>query len=109
MGRCQRTKADRQGIPVAFLMREKSVRGFRTGDLTKAEVTRGKLQGRRIDRVIVRKSGYFYLSAKDGKVRSISWKNFSLLQRNDSYECSRRPRTAQDRKGQDPEGGPPIA
>jgi hypothetical protein len=104
-GRRQRTQTDRQGFPVAFRMREKSVRGFRTGDLAKAEVTRGKRQGRWIGRVIVRKSGYFDLSAKDGKVCGISWKNFSLLQRNDGYEYSRRPRTAQDRKGQDPEGG----
>lgn len=78
--RC-RTNVDAYGFPRGYRMRSKTVRGFRTGDLVRAEVPRGKRLGVHIGCVAVRASGSFRV----GKVDGISWRYCRLLQRADGY------------------------
>jgi len=83
LGRGQRcrTNVDAQGFPRGYKMRSKTVRGFRTGDLVRAEVPKGKHTGVHIGLVVVRKTERFRVGKADG----ISWKYCRLLQRADGY------------------------
>lgn len=83
LGRGQRcrTNVDVHGFPRGYRMRSKTVRGFRTGDLVRAEVPKGKRAGSHIGPVAVRSSGSFRVGTVDG----ISWKYCRLLQRADGY------------------------
>jgi 5-methylcytosine-specific restriction endonuclease McrA len=87
-GSYQRTRLDRYGFPRGYLMREKSVNGFQTGDLVKAVVPKGKHQGTHFGRVAVRKTGNFNIKNMETTIQGISWKNCSLLQRADGYAFS---------------------
>jgi 5-methylcytosine-specific restriction endonuclease McrA len=78
--RC-RTNVDAQGFPRGYLMRQKRVQGFQTGDLVRAEVPCGKQAGVYYGRVTVRRSGSFRI----GKVDGLSWRHCQLLQRADGY------------------------
>ena len=87
-GSYQRTRLDKFGFPRGYLMREKSVHGFATGDLVKATVTKGKKQGCYRGRVAIRASGSFNIQTPDvegGVVQGISHKHCTLLQRGDGY------------------------
>lgn len=55
-GRYQRTRLDRFGFPRGYLMREKQVLGFQTGDMVKARVPAGRQAGAYQGRVAVRAS-----------------------------------------------------
>jgi hypothetical protein len=83
-GSYQRTRLDRFGFPRAFLTRRKAVRGFRTGDLVKATVPRGKFQGTHRGRLAVRARGSFVIQTSAKKVE-VNWKHCQLLMRNDGY------------------------
>lgn len=88
LGRGQRcrTNVDANGIPRGYRMRCKTVRGFRTGDLVRAEVPKGKRTGVHIGTVVVRASGSFRVGKADG----ISWRYCRLLQRADGYEYTKK-------------------
>jgi hypothetical protein len=66
-------------------MRSKSVHGFTTGDMVRAEVPAGKKQGSYIARIAVRASGSFNLQTASGVIQGISHKHCRLLQRGDGY------------------------
>ena len=76
-----RTKLDTYGFPRGYCMRSKSVRGFQTGDIVRAEVPNGKNAGIHVGRVAVRASGSFNV----GAVQGINWKRCRLLHRADGY------------------------
>lgn len=84
-GRYQRTRMDKFGFPRGYLMREKSVQGFATGDLVKASVPTGKKQGCYRGRVAIRATGSFNIQTADGVVQGISHRHCTLLQRGDGY------------------------
>ena len=84
-GSYKRTLSNKYGFPRAYLMRQKAVHGFQTGDLVKADVTQGKKVGTYVGRVAVRTSGYFNISTKDGTVQGINYKCCKLISRNDGY------------------------
>jgi len=84
-GSYQRTRLNRFGFPRGYLMREKSVHGFQTGDLVKAEVATGKKAGVHVGRVAIRKSGSFNIQMPDQIVQGISWKYCRIIQRGDGY------------------------
>ncbi len=84
-GSYQRTRLNRFGFPRGYLMREKSVYGFTTGDLVKATVTKGKKQGFYRGRVAIREKGNFNIQTAEGVVQGISHKHCTLLQRGDGY------------------------
>jgi 5-methylcytosine-specific restriction endonuclease McrA len=84
-GRYQRTRLDRFGFPRGYLMRQKSVQGFQTGDLVKAEVPTGKKAGVYTGRVAIRKTGSFNIQTLDQIIQGISWKYCRIIQRGDGY------------------------
>jgi len=66
--------------------KHKRVKGFQSGDIVKAIVTKGKKIGTYIGRVVVRASGSFDIGSGEEKVGGISHKYCQLLQRSDGYE-----------------------
>jgi hypothetical protein len=87
-GSYKRTRLDKYGFPRGYLMRQKSVQGFQTGDMVKAQVLSGKKKGLYIGRIAVRASGYFNIQSHCGLVQGISHKYCTLLQRNSGYGFS---------------------
>jgi 5-methylcytosine-specific restriction endonuclease McrA len=85
-GSYQRTRVDRHGFPRGYLMRTKSVEGFRTGDLVRAVVPKGKYAGVHEGVVAVRRSGYFAIR-RGGKLAAdgIPARYCRLVQRADGY------------------------
>lgn len=84
-GSYQRTRLDRFGFPRGYLMRQKSVQGFQTGDLVKAEVPTGKKTGTHTGRVAIRKTGNFNIQTLEQIIQGISWKYCRIIQRGDGY------------------------
>jgi 5-methylcytosine-specific restriction endonuclease McrA len=81
-GRRRRCHPDRFGFPRAHAQRKTKFFGFRTGDLVRAVVPKGKHAGTLIGRVAVRSSGSFRIGKADG----ISWRHCRLLRRMDGYD-----------------------
>ena len=96
-GSYQRTRLTAQGFPRGYLMRQKQVHGFQTGDKVKAIVPTGKKAGAHIGRVAVRASGSFNIQTPTGVVQGISHRHCRLIQRNDGYGYFIQP-TVQTRK-----------
>ena len=84
-GSYQRTRLTQYGFARGYLMRTKSVKGFRTGDLVRASVTAGKKIGEYIGRVAVRATGSFNIQTRDAVVQGISHKYCRIVQRGDGY------------------------
>ncbi len=84
-GSRKRTRLDQYGFPRGYLMRGKTVRGFRTGDLVRAVVPSGKKAGTHTGRVAVRASGSFNIQMPAGTVQGISHTHCRLLMRGDGY------------------------
>ena len=84
-GSYQRTRLTAFGFPRGYLMREKSVHGFRTGDLVRAVVPNGKKAGVHKGRVAVRATGSFNIQTLKAVVQGIGYRNCRLLMRGDGY------------------------
>ena len=84
-GSYARTRVDRSGFPVGYLMAEKCVRGFRTGDIVRATVPSGKKRGVHVGRVAVRRTGSFNVQTAKGTVQGISHRHCRAVQRADGY------------------------
>lgn len=84
-GSYQRTRLNRFGFPRGYLMRQKHVHGFQTGDLVRANVPSGKKIGVHVGRVAVRKTGSFNIQTRADAVQGISHRYCTLLQRADGY------------------------
>lgn len=85
--RCK-TRLDRFGFPRAYLTRQKTAKGFRTGDMVVATVPAGKRQGVHKGRVAVRMTGNFNIQsglAGAVTVQGIAHRHCRLLQRADGY------------------------
>ena len=87
-GSYQRTRLNKYGFPRGFLMRQKSVHGFQTGDMVKAVVPSGKKAGVHIGRVAIRESGYFNIQTGTEVIQGISHKHCKVTQRSDGYGYS---------------------
>lgn len=83
-GSYQRTRLDRFGFPRGCLMRQKSARGFQTGDLVRATIPKGKFQGIHRGRVAVRARGTFVIQTLSGNIET-HWKHCKIIMRNDGY------------------------
>jgi 5-methylcytosine-specific restriction endonuclease McrA len=80
------TRLDTHGFPRGYLMREKSVHGFRTGDRVRATVPApSKKAGTHVGRVAVRRSGSFNLQTAAGVVQGIHHRHCRVLMRGDGY------------------------
>ena len=84
-GSRQMCRVDKYGFPRTSAKSQKVVKGFKTGDMVKALVSKGKKIGTYIGRVAIRKSGSFNIKTEIGTVQGISWKHCFLLQRVDGY------------------------
>lgn len=84
-GSYQRTRLTRHGFPRGYLMRQKQVRGFQTGDMIQAIVPQGAKAGTWIGRVAVRSSGSFNIQTIEGAVQGIHHRHCRLTQRADGY------------------------
>ena len=84
-GSYQRTRLTAQGFPRGYLMRQKQVNGFQTGDMVKAVVPSGKKAGMHIGRVAVRRTGSFNIQTPNGVIQGIRHRHCRLIQRNDGY------------------------
>ena len=84
-GSYQRTRLTQYGFARGYLMRTKSVKGFRTGDLVRASVTSGKKIGEYIGRVAVRATGSFNIQTVGAVVQGVSHKYCRIVQRGDGY------------------------
>ena len=76
-----RTKRKANGFPRGYCMPAKSVRGFQTGDMVRADVPKGKKAGIHVGRLAIRARGSFNV----GSVTDINWKHVRLLLRSDGY------------------------
>jgi 5-methylcytosine-specific restriction endonuclease McrA len=87
-GSYRRTRLDKYGFPRGYLMREKSVKGFQTGDMIRATVTAGKKAGNHAGRVAVRASGSFNIHNGKEVVQGIGYRYCTMVQRADGYGYS---------------------
>jgi len=76
---------DKYGFPRGKAKGGKIVRGFKTGDMVKAIVLKGKKKGVYKGKVSVRSSGSFNIKVKQGRIEGIGWKNCVMLYRFDGY------------------------
>jgi 5-methylcytosine-specific restriction endonuclease McrA len=91
-GSYQRTRLTRYGFPRGYLMRQKQVQGFQTGDHVRAEVPYGKKAGVHTGRVAVRATGSFNIQTASAVVQGISHRHCKLIQRGDGYAYSLQPK-----------------
>jgi len=84
-GSYQRTRLTADGFPRGYLMRQKSVRGFQTGDIVRAVVPTGKKRGIYVGRIAVRATGRFNIQTPAGVVQGINAKHCTLLSRADGH------------------------
>ncbi|MGK7924524.1 MAG: RNA-guided endonuclease IscB [Spirulina sp.] len=84
-GTRQMCRTNKYGFPTRYVPRQKQVKGFQTGDIVKAIVTKGKKIGTYSGRVAVRSTGNFNISTKAGLVQGISHKYCSPIHQKDGY------------------------
>ncbi|TXC88800.1 RNA-guided endonuclease IscB [Paraburkholderia azotifigens] len=93
-GSYQRTRLTRYGFPRGYLMRQKQVQCFQTGDHVRADVPCGRKAGIHIGRVAVRATGSFNIQTATTVVQGISYRYCTLVQRGDGYAYSLKPRNS---------------
>lgn len=84
-GSRQMCRMDKYGFPRTSAKASKSVRGFQTGDIVKAVVTKGLKVGEYLGRVAVRSNGGFDIQTKTKTVEGIGYKYCRIIQRGDGY------------------------
>jgi len=84
-GTRSRTRLDSFGFPRGYLMRSKSVHGFRTGDMVRATVEKGVKAGVHTGRVAIRATGNFNIQTSAGVVQGIGHKHCRVVARGDGY------------------------
>ncbi|NEO55134.1 MAG: HNH endonuclease [Okeania sp. SIO3B5] len=84
-GSRQMCRTDKHGFPVRYVPRFKFIKGYQTGDIVKAIVTKGKKQGVYVGRVAVRTTGSFNIKTKNGLVQGISHKYCQPIHKKDGY------------------------
>ena len=81
-------RTDKYGFPSRYVPRYKFVKGFQTGDIVKAVVTKGKKSGSYLGRVAVRSTGSFNISTSKGLVQGISHRYCTTIHAKDGYGYS---------------------
>ena len=84
-GSRQMCSMDSYGFPRTSAKSSKTVKGFQTGDIVKAIVTKGSKQGEYLGRVIVRSKGSFSIAHNNYIVDGIGNKYCHLIQKGDGY------------------------
>ncbi|AOW99758.1 HNH endonuclease [Moorena producens PAL-8-15-08-1] len=84
-GTRQICRTDKFGFPKRYCSRTKIHKGFQTGDIVKAVVTKGKKIGTYVGRVATRKTGSFNISTANGLIQGISHKYCQPIHKKDGY------------------------
>jgi 5-methylcytosine-specific restriction endonuclease McrA len=84
-GNRQMAVTDKFGFPKSHKTNSKFHFGFRTGDIVKADVPKGKNAGIHIGRVSTRKTGQFDINTGSKTLQIINHKYCMVLQRHDGY------------------------
>jgi 5-methylcytosine-specific restriction endonuclease McrA len=84
-GNRQMCGTDKFGFPTRHRERKQLHFGFKTGDIVKAVVEKGKKVGIYFGRVLCRKSGSFDISTKSGRVAGINYKCCTHIYKKDGY------------------------
>lgn len=87
-GSRQMCRMDKHGFPRTSAKGGRRVNGFKTGDMVKAVVTKGKKAGTYEGRVAIRSNGYFNIMTISNIVQGISCKNCQIIQKCDGYGYS---------------------
>ncbi len=87
-GNRQMCGTNKYGFPIRHRSNQKIHKGFETGDIIKAIVTKGQKIGNYIGRVLVRASGSFDISTVTGRVSGISYRYCSHMHKKDGYQYS---------------------
>lgn len=87
-GSYQRTRLNQYGFPRGYLMRQKRIQGFQTGDMVKATVPAGKKHGTHAGRVAIRATGSFNIQTPQGAIQGVSHRHCKIIQRGDGYGYS---------------------
>ena len=87
-GTRQICRTNKYGFPTRHCSRTKIHKGFQTGDIVRAVVTKGKKIGTYVGRVATRATGSFNISTPTGLVQGISHKYCSLVHGKDGYAYS---------------------
>ena len=78
-------RMDKHGFPRTSAKAQKTVYGFKTGNLVKASVPKGVKTGSYVGRVAVRHSGNFCIQTKTKKIDGVNYKHCYNLQCSDGY------------------------
>ena len=92
-GSRQMCRVDKYGFPRTSAKALKSVKGFQTGDIVKAIVTKGSKVGEYLGKVAVRSNGYFNIQTKTQVVQGIGFEYCHIIQRGDGYLYSYKERS----------------
>jgi len=84
-GSRQMCRMDRFGFPRTKAKSSKIVKGFQTGDIVKAVVTKGKKIGTYLGKVAVRVSGNFNITTTLETIQGINHKYCKTIQKGDGY------------------------
>jgi len=88
-GRRKRTNVNASGFPISYLPRKKIFFGYKTGDIVKAVVPKGKNKGTWIGKASTRSTGSFLITMANGiKKDGVNYKYCSLIQLADGYNYS---------------------
>lgn len=87
-GNRQMCGTNKYGFPIRHRTKNKIHKGFQTGDIVRAVVTKGKKIGTYIGRVLCRTSGSFDISTQAARVTGISYKYCSHTHKKDGYQYS---------------------
>lgn len=87
-GSRQMCRVNKYGFPRTSAKGAKTIHGFRTGDMVRADVPSGKKAGTHTGRVAVRSSGSFNITTAVGTAQGIGHKHCTLLHRADGYGYS---------------------
>jgi len=81
----QMRKVDQWGFPRGLPKQGGRIYGFKTGDMVRAVVTKGKKIGTHTGRVLIRATGSFDIVTRSGRVQGISYRHCTPVHRSDGY------------------------
>jgi len=83
-------RMDRFGFPRTKAKGSKIVKGFQTGDIVKAVVTKGKKIGTYLGKIAVRASGNFNITTTKATIQGINYRYCTIVQKGDGYAYATR-------------------
>ncbi|SFV63063.1 HNH endonuclease [hydrothermal vent metagenome] len=89
-GNRQMCRMDKFGFPRTKAKGSKIIKGFQTGDIVKAVVTKGKKIGTYLGKVAVRASGNFNITTTEATIQGINYRYCTTIQKGDGYAYATR-------------------